>query len=218
MHSSAIRQPPSESVGKGSARGNAADACRSKSRVSCSSRIHAPNGGSLTHQAPSGGLPDTSAYGRGASLRPKSTASGRATRRASSDPACILPQFASHLRNRSGRARARECGRCVQIEEPCKLHFSHPRPQRGLPHVDGPLGGAFLIPRPLAVVGYSSVPGHAILKGQFCPVHPSARDRPWCGLGTGILRGKRDFRSRPVNARGDRRFATVLGHEGIRKK
>jgi hypothetical protein len=26
--------------------------------------------------------------------------------------------------------------------------------QRGLPHVDGPLGGAFLIPRPMAVVGY----------------------------------------------------------------
>ena len=29
-------------------------------------------------------------------------------------------------------------------------------PQRGLLHVDGPLGGAFLIPRPLAVVGDSS--------------------------------------------------------------
>src|SRR5271157_4664192 len=28
------------------------------------------------------------------------------------------------------------------------------RPQRGQPHVDGPLGGAFLIPRPLAVVDY----------------------------------------------------------------
>jgi hypothetical protein len=27
------------------------------------------------------------------------------------------------------------------------------RPQRGLPDVDGPLGGAFLIPRPIAVVG-----------------------------------------------------------------
>src|SRR5271165_5456231 len=31
------------------------------------------------------------------------------------------------------------------------------RPQRGQPHVDGPLGGAFLIPRPLAVVDYSIV-------------------------------------------------------------
>jgi hypothetical protein len=27
-------------------------------------------------------------------------------------------------------------------------------PQRGLPHVYGPLGGAFLKPRPMAVVGY----------------------------------------------------------------
>jgi hypothetical protein len=27
-------------------------------------------------------------------------------------------------------------------------------PQRGLPHVDGPLGGAFLMPRPLAVDPY----------------------------------------------------------------
>src|SRR5271166_5745689 len=29
-----------------------------------------------------------------------------------------------------------------------------PRPQRGQPHVYGPLGGAFLIPRPMAVVDY----------------------------------------------------------------
>src|SRR5271166_6913396 len=29
------------------------------------------------------------------------------------------------------------------------------RPQRGQPHVDGPLGGAFPIPRPMAVVDYS---------------------------------------------------------------
>jgi hypothetical protein len=28
-------------------------------------------------------------------------------------------------------------------------------PQRGLPHVYGPLGGAFLMPRPMAVVDYS---------------------------------------------------------------
>ena len=31
-------------------------------------------------------------------------------------------------------------------------------PQRGLPHVDGPLGGAFLMPRPLAVDPYRSPP------------------------------------------------------------
>ena len=30
-----------------------------------------------------------------------------------------------------------------------------PRPQRGLPYVIGPLGGAFLKPRPLGVVDYS---------------------------------------------------------------
>ncbi len=31
---------------------------------------------------------------------------------------------------------------------------STPRPRRGQPHVDGPLGGAFPIPRPLGVVDY----------------------------------------------------------------
>ncbi len=40
---------------KGSARGNAADACGTRSRVSCVSAIHAPNGGYLTLTAPSGG-------------------------------------------------------------------------------------------------------------------------------------------------------------------
>ena len=34
--------------------------------------------------------------------------------------------------------------------------FCPPRPQRGPPDVDGPLGGAILIPRPLGVVGYSN--------------------------------------------------------------
>ena len=35
-------------------------------------------------------------------------------------------------------------------------HWGFPphSPQRGLPHVDGPLGGAFLRPRPSAVVAY----------------------------------------------------------------
>jgi hypothetical protein len=38
--------------------------------------------------------------------------------------------------------------------KPRRLPFRRQRPQRGLPHGNGPLGGAFLIPRPLAVVGY----------------------------------------------------------------
>src|SRR5262245_28115721 len=49
------------------------------------------------------------------SIHSESTASGRVTRRASSDPACIFPHFAIHHRNRSEEApsegkAADECG------------------------------------------------------------------------------------------------------------
>ena len=51
---------------------------------------------------------------------------------------------------------------------------STPRPQRGQPHVDGPLGGAFLIPRPLAVVDYSL--GQVVRQpiGVLCELSPPA--------------------------------------------
>ena len=66
MHSSAFRQPTSELVGTGSERAIAADAVRNRGAVvGCVSGIHAPNGGYLTETAPSGGLPNTTAFGRG---------------------------------------------------------------------------------------------------------------------------------------------------------
>ena len=51
-----------------------------------------PTGATSCSRPPRGGLPDTSASGRGASLPSKSTASGRVTLIASSDPVCAPPR------------------------------------------------------------------------------------------------------------------------------
>src|SRR3954452_14923340 len=49
-----------------------------------------PTGATSRNRPPRGGLPDTSASGRGASLLHETTACARATRRASSVPAYLL--------------------------------------------------------------------------------------------------------------------------------
>src|SRR4051812_33777286 len=68
-----------------------------------------PTGATSRNRPPRGGLPDTSASGRGASFIPKSTASGRATRRASSDPGCndIGSTFQEGPEGQEGGAYAR---------------------------------------------------------------------------------------------------------------
>src|SRR5208337_3489864 len=79
----------------------------------------------------------------------KSTASGRVTRRASSGPGCFLRENALGLASREFSP-----GKPLPSTAEWPGSGCLQRPQRGLPHVDGPLGGAFLIPRPMAVVGY----------------------------------------------------------------
>src|SRR5208337_4621648 len=66
----------------------------------------------------------------------KSTASGRVTRRASSDPACFLRENVLGLASREFSP-----GKPLPstAERPVSRRLQ--RPQRGLPHVDGPLGG-----------------------------------------------------------------------------
>ena len=125
-------------------------------------RTTAPNGGYLTLTAPSGGLPKATAFGRGRLLRTKPTASGRATRRASSDPACIpsrngissflLPHGRSWMTELMHEWQSQshvrwECKYQVVIIPKYRrkvldrgLRPDH-SPQRGLPDVDGPLGG-----------------------------------------------------------------------------
>src|SRR5271157_4695323 len=86
-------------------------------------------------------------------LTANTTASGRETRRASSDPACF-PHSGKGLgmtADKPGLVINREA--FAEVWKKAQT-ASTPRPQRGQPHVDGPLGGAFLIPRPLAVVDY----------------------------------------------------------------
>src|SRR5208337_3373772 len=69
----------------------------------------------------------------------KSTASGRVTRRASSGPACFLRENARGL-----AAREFSPGKPLPSTAEWPGSGCLQRPQRGLPHVDGPLGGAFL--------------------------------------------------------------------------
>ena len=65
---------------------------------------------------------------------------GCVTRRAPSDPACILPHFVSHPPHRSEKAPSEDCGRRERDRELC-IAFLTSTPPTGLPHVDGPLGG-----------------------------------------------------------------------------
>src|SRR5208337_4946083 len=74
---------------------------------------------------------------------------GRVTRRASSGPGCFLRENALGLASREFSP-----GKPLPSTAEWPGSGCLQRPQRGLPHVDGPLGGAFLIPRPMAVVGY----------------------------------------------------------------
>src|SRR5512132_4439446 len=60
----------------------------------------------------------------------------------------VLGEMAPRAWDRSPRAGDRSGCRFA------RPFFCPPRPQRGPPDVDGPLGGAILIPRPLGVVGY----------------------------------------------------------------
>jgi hypothetical protein len=86
------------------------------------------------------------------SLRPEATASGRVTRRASSDSACLLPRSA-RVPGGMGVPESWECTRCPQRGPGLGVAdriFCLSRPHGGQPDVTGPLGGAFLIPRPLA--------------------------------------------------------------------
>ena len=108
-----------------------------------------------------------------ASLRHEATASGRVTRRASSDPACPRPSApigsSSRGSTRSGRVRSAadggangdgmslgmSLGQRVGMATSC----GSARPRRGPPSVTGPLGGAILIPRPLAEEPHSLAVG-----------------------------------------------------------
>jgi hypothetical protein len=95
-------------------------------------------------------------------VRPKPTAFGRVTRRASSDPACLPPRkcISSFVRERPwGRKKElmREWQNQSHVRWECKYHVAiipkysgkvlderlgpDHSPQWGLPHVDGPLGG-----------------------------------------------------------------------------
>ncbi len=89
----------------------------------------------------------------------KTTASGRVTRRASSDPACFPHSGQAREDSRMTADKPRFVIDGEAFADVWEKAWTAPtrRPQRGQPHGDGPLGGAFLIPRPLAVDPYSLV-------------------------------------------------------------
>jgi hypothetical protein len=109
----------------------------------------------------------------------KPTASGRVTRRALSDTACFSHPGQGHGRRSDDSGSASHSS---SWEKPLSIAGKEPgllethAPKRGLPHVDGPLGGVILMPRPLAEVGYlpraktagATSTGPAQLRGSAC--------------------------------------------------